>query len=145
MTYQYKKLPVTMKMWMPFNVMPRTSLWHSLPYHLYPHCHQIQSKNSPFLFLAPYNSIHAILNRHNHVDFAYNRIMLCYVMLVILLNIPVMYIVLTCTQWYTISTCRMCKHQRLLPCLYVSSYCANFQHVHTWYTHQHACSPSITQ
>jgi len=23
MTYQYKKLPVTMKMWMQFNVMPR--------------------------------------------------------------------------------------------------------------------------
>jgi len=26
MTYQYKKLPVTMKMWMQFNVMPRTLL-----------------------------------------------------------------------------------------------------------------------
>jgi len=24
MTHQYKKLPVTMKMWMQFNVMPRT-------------------------------------------------------------------------------------------------------------------------
>jgi len=26
MTHQYKKLPVTTKMWMQFNVMPRTSL-----------------------------------------------------------------------------------------------------------------------
>jgi len=26
MTQQYKKLPVTMKMWMQFNVMPSTSL-----------------------------------------------------------------------------------------------------------------------
>jgi len=26
MTHQYKKLPVTMKMWMQFNVMPWTSL-----------------------------------------------------------------------------------------------------------------------
>jgi len=26
MTHQHKKLPVTMKMWMQFNVMPRTSL-----------------------------------------------------------------------------------------------------------------------
>jgi len=26
MTHQYKKLPVTMKMWMQFNVMPNTSL-----------------------------------------------------------------------------------------------------------------------
>jgi len=26
MKHQYKKLPVTMKMWMQFNVMPRTSL-----------------------------------------------------------------------------------------------------------------------
>jgi len=26
MTHQYKKLPVTMKMWMQFNVMPRTQV-----------------------------------------------------------------------------------------------------------------------
>jgi len=26
MTHQYKKLPVKMKMWMQFNVMPRTTL-----------------------------------------------------------------------------------------------------------------------
>jgi len=28
MTHQYKKLPVTMKMWMQFNVMPRTQFVH---------------------------------------------------------------------------------------------------------------------
>jgi len=50
------------------------------------HCLQIQSKNSPFLWWIQHLwplaiHIHALLIRHNHVDFLCLEIILCYVML----------------------------------------------------------------
>jgi len=76
------------------------------------HCLQIQSKNSPFLWckhLWPLTiSIHALLIRHNHVDFCtlklyYISIILCYYVYWHVISIMLLCL-LTCYQTSDLST-----------------------------------------